>query len=99
MSFDFCSFHKFLFRNRDEFIKVDFNNIIEAYHSDFKKADFQSVSMFDTPYDYGSILHYPPGAYAKDGSKPAMIPLFRADNMGQRNGKKALMNSRCWNEN
>lgn len=36
----------------------------------FKKHD-RSVS-YETPYDYGSIMHYGPKAFSKNG-KPTMV--------------------------
>jgi hypothetical protein len=43
--------------------------------------------MFSTPYDYGSIMHYSPIAFAIDKSMPTLVPLHPAKNMGQREGK------------
>lgn len=45
--------------------------------------------MFSTPYDYNSIMHYSPKAFAKDRSKLTLIPVQSASSvhMGQREGK------------
>lgn len=48
--------------------------------------------MFSTPYDYDSIMHYSPWAFAKDRMKPTLIPLHPAKNMGQREGKMLFRN-------
>lgn len=45
------------------------------------------VSMFSTPYDYESIMHYSPTAFAVDKSIPTLVSLYPAQNMGQRKGK------------
>ena len=45
------------------------------------------VSMFSTQYDYNSIMHYSPVAFAVDKSIPTLVSLYPAQNMGQREGK------------
>lgn len=71
---------------RDDFIKVNWDNIKEQAYFNFKQFTAH-VSMFSTPYDYDSIMHYSPWAFAKDRTKPTIIPLHPAKNMGQRDGK------------
>jgi Astacin (Peptidase family M12A) len=71
---------------RDNFIKVNWDNIKQKAWFNFKQ--FKShVSMFSTDYDYGSIMHYSPSAFAVNRSIPTLIPLQPAPNMGQREGK------------
>lgn len=72
---------------RDNFLKVNWNNIKEAAWFNFKQFSAH-VSMFSTPYDYGSIMHYSPTAFAIDRTVPTLIPTQPAPNMGQREGKK-----------
>lgn len=44
--------------------------------------------MYDTPYDYASLLHFPEWVFAIDSSKPVIIPLYEACNgMGQNESK------------
>lgn len=72
---------------RDNFLKVNWNNIKEAAWFNFKQFSAH-VSMFSTPYDYGSIMHYSPTAFAIDRTVPTLVPILPAHNMGQREGKK-----------
>lgn len=98
--FSFCFFLLHLFSSflrlpsrsseRDNFIKVNWDNIKEKAWFNFKQFSAH-VSMFSTPYDYGSIMHYSPMAFAIDRSKPVLIPLQRALNMGQREGKSLFI--------
>lgn len=75
----------FLCSERDNFLKVDWSNIKDNAKFNFKQF-IAHVSMFSTPYDYNSILHYSSKAFAKDKSKPTLIPLQKALHMGQREG-------------
>jgi Astacin (Peptidase family M12A) len=74
---------------RDEFVKIDYSNIMPATMRNFEKYT-QHVSMFKTPYDYGSIMHYGKGSFAIDKQKPTIIALEKSKSslMGQRKGKR-----------
>jgi Astacin (Peptidase family M12A) len=71
---------------RDSHVRIAFDNIQPAMMSNFKKYT-RHVSMFNTPYDYGSIMHYPRVAFAKNSKKPTIIPMQDAQGMGQRSSK------------
>lgn len=72
---------------RDSYLKVNWDNIKENARFNFKQF-VAHVSMFSTPYDYNSIMHYSPKAFAKDRTKLTLIPLRTATSihMGQREG-------------
>lgn len=76
-------FHMHETTERDKFIKIDYSNIISGLESNFAKSNGK-ISMFGTEYDYGSILHYPKYAFAKNQNLPTIVPLKRAGEMGQR---------------
>lgn len=77
--------HMHTANERDEHIKIQWDNVKESAKTNFQQV-FASVSMFNTTYDTGSIMHYPPLAFAIDKSIPTIIPLdpLSAKNMGQR---------------
>ncbi|MFD7874408.1 M12 family metallopeptidase [Streptomyces sp. NPDC059766] len=73
--------------DRDLFVTIDFTNIDPSMQHNF----LQHISDGDDlgSYDYGSIMHYPPTAFAVDGSRPTVIarqPLPPGVVMGQRTG-------------
>ncbi len=43
--------------DRDEYVKIHWDNIQKGAESNFKKMNYYAV-MDDTPYDYRSIMHY-----------------------------------------
>ena len=57
--------------DRDKYVQIDWTNIMNGYDHNFN----QRISDGDDidSYDYGSIMHYGPFAFAKDPSKPTII--------------------------
>lgn len=51
--------------NRDEFVQIVEENIIEGKEKNFLKYEEDRVGDFDVDYDYGSILHYSSMAFSK----------------------------------
>lgn len=70
---------------RDDFVKINYDNIQPRAVKNFEKYTAH-VSMFNTQYDYRSIMHYSKWAFAVDKSKPTIIPFERVSAMGQRTG-------------
>lgn len=69
--------------NRDDYVLIVEENIKEGKLNNFVKYD-KTVTDFDIPYDYGSILHYSSTAFSKNGEK-TIIPLQGEDiEIGQR---------------
>jgi hypothetical protein len=77
--------------DRDSFVEIKWDNIQDgpppAGETD-ARGNFQtkpgSVDYFD--YDYGSIMHYHGTSFAKDSSKPTIVPKRSGVTIGQRNG-------------
>lgn len=78
--------HMHTANNRDDYITINWRNIKDAWHLNFKQVE-APVSMFQTEYDYDSITHYSNIAFAKDKKLPSIIAKKPAPNMGQRKGK------------
>jgi hypothetical protein len=74
--------------DRDEFVKINTENIIEGYEKNFKRMSASVATNFGTPYDYYSIMHYPPKAFSANG-EPTIVALIEPEKynsiMGQRN--------------
>jgi Astacin (Peptidase family M12A) len=69
--------------DRDEYITVNWENIRDDAKLNFKPF-VTHATMFETEYDYDSITHYSPNAFAKNKSIPTIIAKNPAPNMGQR---------------
>ncbi|EDW12863.1 seminal metalloprotease 1 [Drosophila mojavensis] len=61
--------------NRDEYIRINFENIKEGMESNFDKYNKNEVSNFGEGYDYGSIMHYRSTGFSKN-DKPTIVPLI-----------------------
>ena len=79
----FGQFHEQSRSDRDEFVEIRWDNIQDDAIGNFQKKP-DSVDYFD--YDYNSIMHYGPRSFAKDSSKPTIVPLKPGVTIGQRNG-------------
>lgn len=77
--------HMHTANNRDEYIKINWENIRDDAKVNFKQF-VAHVSMFETEYDYDSITHYSDVAFAKDKSIPTITAKNPAPRMGQRKG-------------
>jgi orotate phosphoribosyltransferase len=72
--------------DRDDYIAIAWNNIQDEAKFNFKKYT-NRVSMFNTGYDYGSIMHYGEMSFSKDKSNPTIIARKkkrRHEKLGQR---------------
>ena len=50
--------------DRDDYVRINDKCIKYRYRSQFMKRDEDEVNSQDSEYDYGSIMHYPPDAFA-----------------------------------
>ncbi|KAH8341367.1 hypothetical protein KR059_004232 [Drosophila kikkawai] len=71
--------------DRDEYVMIMEENIIEGREHNFEKQDSSKNGNYDQPYDYGSLLHYAPYAFSKNG-EPTIVALNPEgqSQMGQR---------------
>uniref|UniRef100_A0A3B4ASB1 Metalloendopeptidase n=1 Tax=Periophthalmus magnuspinnatus TaxID=409849 RepID=A0A3B4ASB1_9GOBI len=49
--------------DRDQHVRINWDNIIEYFTHDFDKSDTDNLN---TPYDYSSIMHYAKDAFGKN---------------------------------
>lgn len=75
---------------RKRWIKIRYKNIIPGFRKYFDRAN-QQISMYNTPYDFLSIMHYHQYAYSiQKKVKKTIVPVgnntWAAKAMGQRKG-------------
>jgi len=73
--------------DRDNYMRVLWENILPGYEHNFR----QQITDGDDigPYNIGSIMHYPPNAFSKNG-EPTLQALSGNTTFGQRNGLSNL---------
>ena len=73
--------------DRDNHIRIHYNNIQAGMSYNFKKYTTSQVQLLGTAYDVGSVMHYGPYAFARDRSRPTITALQQTSvTMGQREG-------------
>lgn len=65
--------HEHVRPDRDKFIEILWENIMNNKVFNFEIGPRQEVQSFSSDYDYGSIMHYSLYAFSKNG-KPTMRP-------------------------
>jgi hypothetical protein len=72
--------------DRDTFVTIKWENIISGRESNFS----QHITDGDDlgAYDYGSVMHYPRGAFSKNG-EDTIVPTSPGVSIGQRDGLSA----------
>ncbi|GFQ79744.1 zinc metalloproteinase nas-15, partial [Trichonephila clavata] len=60
--------------DRDEYVKVVWDNIIEGMEPNFEKLYPAEIDDLGLDYDYRSIMHYRAFMFAKDRSLPTLRP-------------------------
>lgn len=53
--------------NRDEFVRINFENIRIGMDHNFLKYDTNYVGLFSTSYDIDSIMHYGRNSFSRNG--------------------------------
>ena len=78
--------------DRDNFVRVHYDNIKPLMRFNFKKYEWGKVPNLGLSYDTGSIMHYGPYAFARDRSRPTLtaLPSAGTGRMGQREGFSSL---------
>ena len=72
--------------NRDTFVKIYYDRIIQSAKYNFEKVNVQEYGNFETPYDFASVMHYGKDAFAKVPGEITIEPVNKiyANVMGQR---------------
>uniref|UniRef100_A0A8R1DEI7 Metalloendopeptidase n=1 Tax=Caenorhabditis japonica TaxID=281687 RepID=A0A8R1DEI7_CAEJA len=78
-------FHEQSRADRDEYVKINWSNVETGLQDQFDKYSLSMIDHLGTKYDYGSVMHYAPTAFSKNG-KPTIEPIENNVEIGQRNG-------------
>lgn len=82
-------FHEQSRADRDRYVQVHWENIGERFRGNFEKQSRVNTT-YAFEYDYGSIMHYGRGFFAKDRRKPTLTAKqlggVDAEQLGQRRG-------------
>ncbi|XP_077861636.1 uncharacterized protein LOC144342248, partial [Saccoglossus kowalevskii] len=59
--------------DRDCYVEIKWDNIIAGMESNFDIVEQQWIDLQDTPYDYGSLMHYGWNDFAIDRTQPTIV--------------------------
>lgn len=77
-------FHEQSRPDRDNFVKINYGNIISGFDSQFAKQNAKHVTTFNHPYDFKSVMHYERTAFSKSRSLPTIVSKRNAnEKLGQ----------------
>ncbi|XP_057332106.1 protein tolkin-like [Microplitis mediator] len=83
-------FHEHNRPDRDDYIEIYYAVIEKGDEINFKKLNARTVDTLKQPYDYLSIMHYPPVGVTNDGNIHVIVPKKqvngRTPEIGQREG-------------
>ncbi|XP_063695593.1 zinc metalloproteinase nas-13 [Culicoides brevitarsis] len=84
-------FHEQCRPDRDEHIKVLWDNIKPQFRQNFIKLPADFATTFDLPYDFKSLMHYPRNAFSKQADLFTMVALNDTEmELGQTEGPSFL---------
>ncbi|KAJ7393137.1 hypothetical protein OS493_008438 [Desmophyllum pertusum] len=69
--------------DRDDFVTIEWDNIIEDMKFNFNKYKRDTIDSLGTTYDYFSVMHYGNTAFSKNG-KPTIVAKKPGVTFGQR---------------
>ncbi len=75
--------------DRDRYVTVNWQNIKSGEENNFQKYSSSFVNTLNTPYDFGSIMHYGTHYWSKNG-RPTLVPKQSGVSIGQSNGFSTL---------
>lgn len=78
--------HEHARADRDQFVTVNWTNILPGHERNFDKLpkELSDLIQLGLPYDYESVMHYAPYAFALDPTWPTIIAMKGNPTMGQR---------------
>ncbi|XP_063870239.1 zinc metalloproteinase nas-4-like isoform X1 [Scylla paramamosain] len=70
--------------DRDSYITINTANVQAGMEYNFQKYSWDKIQSLGVEYDLGSVMHYGPYAFAKDRTRPTIIPRVKGAEIGQR---------------
>uniref|UniRef100_A0A914XDT3 Metalloendopeptidase n=1 Tax=Plectus sambesii TaxID=2011161 RepID=A0A914XDT3_9BILA len=61
--------------DRDRYVRIIYDNIIRNEEHNYEKSNYWEVTKLGTEYDFRSVMHYDPYAFARDNSKPTIVKI------------------------
>lgn len=78
-------YHQQSASDRDEYIKIMWENIKPGHENNFNIYNSSVVTDYGVTYDTESIMHYSKTAFSKNGLD-TIVPIQNISQLGQRNG-------------
>lgn len=78
-------YHQQSASNRDEFVKIMWENIEPGHENNFNIYNSSIITDYGVEYDTESIMHYSRTAFSKNG-QDTIVPIQNIAQLGQRNG-------------
>ncbi|XP_045621236.2 hatching enzyme 1.2 [Procambarus clarkii] len=72
--------------DRDLHVWVNWINVLPNMTFNFEMKSNKVTTNLGLSYDYTSVMHYGPNAFARDPSKPTLVPKLAGVHIGQRRG-------------
>nr|XP_002731685.1 PREDICTED: uncharacterized protein LOC100368870 [Saccoglossus kowalevskii] len=77
--------------DRDDYVTINWANILPNFQNNFDKVSPSTMTLQNTNYDFGSLLHYSLYAFALDPSVKVIIPhVDPGIEVGHKNGPSVL---------
>ncbi|XP_046647126.1 zinc metalloproteinase nas-8-like isoform X2 [Daphnia pulicaria] len=70
--------------DRDKYVSINIDNVDPTNRDYFEKMKIWDFRTTRFSYDYGSVMHYPANAFAKETGTPVIIPLRGKPPIGNR---------------
>nr|CAH0101535.1 unnamed protein product [Daphnia galeata] len=77
-------YHEHQRPDRDKYVSINLDNIDPKNRDYFEKVKIWDFRVVRFAYDYGSVMHYPADAFAKNTSTPVIVPLRGKPIIGNR---------------
>ncbi|CAF3218594.1 unnamed protein product [Rotaria socialis] len=77
-------FHEQSRPDRDSYVSIQWSNIQSNMKPNFEKYTETEIDTLQTPYDYGSIMHYSPNAFTNNGLRTIIPTKDPFASIGQR---------------